>query len=385
VDTETRPDPDSRPKRRPTRLALLGASVLAAGAAGAGVLALAQRTTDEADGPPASSTQPAVLVASPSLTVGEIYERSAAGVVDIEVAGGGGGFGQTEGEGSGFVLDEEGSIVTNAHVVEGASTITVIFSDGQQAPATVVGVDASTDVAILDVDVPAEELTALPLGSSAEVEVGDPVVAIGSPFGLAGTVTSGIVSALDRTVDAPNGYPISGAIQTDAAINPGNSGGPLLDAAGEVIGVNAQIRSNSGGNDGVGFAIPIDTVRQVAEQLVAGEEVQHAYLGVSLATVDSTAAEALGIPEGAQIVSVQDGSPAAEAGLRAGTQNAGVGGETFTRDGDVITAVDGTPVSSADDLGTAIAAHEPGDTVTLTVFRDGSSTSVEVTLGVRPS
>jgi S1-C subfamily serine protease len=261
----------------------------------------------------------------------------------------------------------------------------VTFANGEEAPATLVGVDESTDVAIIDVDLPSEELTPLGLGTSADVEIGDPVVAIGSPFGLAGTVTSGIVSALDRTVDSPNGYPIAGAIQTDAAINPGNSGGPLLDATGKVIGVNAQIASNSGGNDGVGFAIPIDTVRGVAERLVAGEAVEHAYLGVSLATVGPSAARALGVPEGVQLVSVQPGSPAAEAGLRAGTSTTDVAGETYASDGDVITALDGKPVRSADDLGAAIAQHEPGDSVTLTVYRDGSSTSADVTLGVRPA
>ena len=264
---------------------------------GVGAYALTADGPGSATGPQTAATaESTTQVASTSLGVGEIYERSAAGVVDIAVTGGGGGFGQTAGEGSGFVLDKEGSIVTNAHVVEGAGTITVTFANGEEAPATLVGADESTDVAIIDVDLPSEELTPLGLGTSADVEIGDPVVAIGSPFGLAGTVTSGIVSALDRTVDSPNGYPIAGAIQTDAAINPGNSGGPLLDATGKVIGVNAQIASNSGGNDGVGFAIPIDTVRQVAEKLVAGEDVEHAYLGVSLATVGPNAAEALGCP-----------------------------------------------------------------------------------------
>jgi S1-C subfamily serine protease len=377
-------DMDTRSTRRPTRLALFGATVLTAGAAGAGILAVAQKGTDGGASQPAAAESTA-LVADGGLTVGEISERSAAGVVDIAVTGGGAGFGQTQGEGSGFVLDDDGSIVTNAHVVDGAATITVTFADGEEAPATLVGSDASTDVAILDVDVPADELEPLPLGTSAGLEVGDGVVAIGSPFGLAGTVTAGIVSAVDRTVDAPNGYPITGAIQTDAAINPGNSGGPLLDSSGEVVGVNAQIASNSGGNDGVGFAIPIDTVRGVADQLLAGEAVEHAYLGVSLATVGSSAAEALGVPEGVQIVSVQEGSPAADAGLRAGGGTTDVGGESFASDGDVITAVDGTPVRSAEDLSSAIAAHEPGDTLRLTVYRGGATSSVEVTLGVRPS
>jgi S1-C subfamily serine protease len=283
------------------------------------------------------------------------------------------------------VLDDEGHIVTNAHVVDGAGSIVVTFSNGRQVEATLLGVDASTDVAILEVDVPADELTPLPLGDSSAVEVGDGVVAIGSPFGYEGSVTSGIVSALDRSVDAPNGYPITGAIQTDAAINPGNSGGPLLDSAGNVIGVNAQIASNSGGNDGVGFAIPIDTVRQVAAKLAAGESVEHAYLGVSLVTVDDSSAQALGLPRGAQIASVERGSPADDAGLQAGTQEQTVNGQPYTTDGDVVTALDGEPIGSAADLVAELAAKQPGDQVTLTVSRGGETLSVDVTLGTRPS
>ena len=232
---------------------------------------------------------------------------------------------------------------------------------------------------------PAAELTPLPLGGSADVAVGDGVVAIGSPFGLEGTVTSGIISALGRTIDAPNGFTISGAIQTDAAINHGNSGGPLLDSGGNVIGVNAQIASNSGGNEGVGFAIPVDTVQQVASQLVSGKTVDHAYLGVSLATVDAGAAQALGLPQGAQVASVQEGSPAAAAGLEAGTNTQDVNGQSYTTDGDVITALYGEPIASADALVGALAGKKPGDRVMLTVSRGGSTRSVEVTLGTRPS
>jgi S1-C subfamily serine protease len=283
------------------------------------------------------------------------------------------------------VLDDDGNIITNEHVVSGAEEITVAFSNGEQAQATLVGEDASTDIAVIRVDLPASELTPLTLGSVASVSVGDPVVAIGSPFGYEGSITSGIVSALGRSVDAPNGYPITDAIQIDAAINPGNSGGPLLDAAGNVIGVNAQIASSSGGNDGVGFAIPIDTVRKIASQLVAGETVEHAYLGVSVATVDETAADTLGLPRGAQIASVQDGSPAAAAGLRAGTDAQTVNGQPYTTDGDVVTALDGTAIRSADELVAAIDARKPGDRVTLTVWRDGAEVTVEVTLGTRPS
>jgi putative serine protease PepD len=360
--------PEERPRWRPRTLAVLAAAILAAAGLGAAVTVLASGS----DGRPAATeavtaSRPAALVTSSALTIGEIYERSAAGVVEIAVAGSSSsGFppfdGQSEGTGSGFVLDDEGHIVTNEHVVEGAGTITVSFPNGKEVPATLVGEDASSDIAVVDVDLPADELDPLTLGSSSEVGIGDPVVAIGSPFGFEGSVTSGIVSALARTIDAPNGYAITGAIQTDAAINQGNSGGPLLGSSGEVIGVNAQIASQSGGNDGVGFAIPIDTARRVAAQLIAGESVEHAYLGVSL--VDSAQ------PEGAGISSVLDATPAAEAGLLAG---------------DVITEFDGTPVASAGDLSAAVAAAKPGGQVTLTIIRNGSQRTVEVRLGVRPS
>ncbi len=227
-------------------------------------------------------------------------------------------------------------------------------------PATLVGADPSSDLAVIAVDVSADRLEPLSLGSSAGLEVGDGVIAIGSPFGLEGTVTTGIVSALGRTIDAPNGYSITGGIQTDAAINPGNSGGPLLDASGNVIGVNVQIASESGGNDGVGFAIPVDTVRQVASQLAAGKTIERAYLGVSLTNASG----------GARIAAVQSGSPASAAGLRAG---------------DVVTALGDLPIASAADLSSAVAARKPGEHVTLTISRDGSNETVDVTLGTRPS
>jgi S1-C subfamily serine protease len=383
-------DTDKTLRRRSRRLAVSVAALAGAAGVGAGVVALTQHGDDGAGSQPAaiSSSEPAALTDASESTIGQIYDRVAAGVVELSVSGTSStpfGDQQAQAEGSGFVIDEEGHIVTNAHVVDGAETITVTFSDGTEVPAELVGQDASTDLAVVKVDVPASRLGPLTLGSSADVRIGDPVVAIGSPFGLEGTVTSGIVSALDRTIDAPNGFTISGAIQTDAAINHGNSGGPLLDAAGKVIGVTAQIASESGGNDGVGFAIPSDTVRQVAEQLVAGKTVEHAYLGVSLATVDAAAAQALDLPRGVQIVSVQPGSPAAEAGLRAGSATTDVNGQAYSTDGDVVTAIDGTRVSSADELSAEIAGRHPGDRVSLSVYRDGATTSVEVTLGTRPS
>jgi S1-C subfamily serine protease len=371
---------------------VLVAALVAAGGAGAGVVALAARESDPqpaatpAQAAPAepAPAEPAALVTPEPLTVGEIYAQAAPGVVEIAVSGGA-GFGSTEGEGSGFVLDTDGDIVTNAHVVDGASSMTVTFADGEQADAELVGVDASSDLAVIRVDRPASELTPLELGQSDTVAVGDTVVALGSPFGLEGTITAGIVSALGRSIDAPNGFTIRGAIQTDAAVNHGNSGGPLLDETGAVIGVNAQIASESGGNDGVGFAIPVDTVTAVVRQLVAGGSVERPYLGVSLATVDERAAVELGLPQGAQVAAVQEGTPAAAAGLRAGTAAQTVGGLPFTSDGDVVTALDGEPIAGADELIDALASRSPGDTVTLGVHRDGRQLEIEVTLGTRPT
>ena len=215
---------------------------------------------------------------------------------------------------------------------------------------------------MLDVDAPASELHPIDLADSGSIEVGDTVVAIGSPFGLEQTVTAGIVSALNREISAPNGFAIDDAIQTDAAINHGNSGGPLLDLSGRVIGINAQIESESGGNDGVGFAIPSDTVERIAAQLIADGSVEHAYLGVAIDDADSSA--------GARIAEVRDGTPAEDGGLEAG---------------DVVTAIDGERVASGDDLRRLVDARAPGDRVTLTVRRDGDEQTIRVTLGSRPS
>jgi putative serine protease PepD len=356
--------------------AVLVAVALASGAGGAGVAELAGGgggATTTVTTTTAGTARPAAAVRTDDgLSVNEIVRRTKDGVVDIRVRSSGGsspdrfgtpgdgGSQQAQAEGSGFVLDDEGHIATNQHVVDGATSITVTFADGRTASAKVVGTDASTDVAVIKADAPKSALHPLTLADSARVQVGDGVVAIGSPFGLEGTVTTGIVSGLGRTINAPNGFTISGAIQTDAAINHGNSGGPLLDSAGRVIGINAQIESESGGNDGVGFAIPSSTVRRVAQQLISGGTVAHAYLGVQLA--DATG--------GAGVAQVRADGPAGDAGLRAG---------------DVVTAIDGKPVRSADALVAAVDEHEPGDEVTLKVRRDGRLRDVNVTLGTRPS
>jgi putative serine protease PepD len=302
--------------------------------------------------------------ASSSSSIAAIYKRSQKAVVEITVntssdSSPGGG---TQAQGSGFVYDEQGHVITNQHVVDGAQSVKVTFWNGKTYDATVVGSDPSTDVAVLDVDAPASALDPLELADSSQLEVGDGVVAIGSPFGLEQTVTSGIVSALHRQITSPNDFAIDNAIQTDAAINHGNSGGPLLDMDGNVVGVTSQIESESGGNDGVGFAVSSNTVKKIADGLIADGSVDHAYLGVATETSTS--------PTGAAISTVRPGTPASDSDLAAG---------------DVVTAVDGQSVSSSDDLRAQIDAHEPGDSVTLTVSRNGDTRTLRVVLGTRPT
>jgi putative serine protease PepD len=350
--------------RTPLLLTLLAAACIGAGG---GALAYAS-LTDNGGGTKTVVRQVTVHDAQPvsnesGLSVNEIYRRSYKGVVQITVSTQSASpFGdQTQqAEGSGFVYDRNGDIVTNQHVVAGANSIKVTFWNGKSVKARLVGSDISTDLAVIRVSVPSSQLHPLPLGDSSAVQVGDGVVAIGSPFGLAETVTSGIVSALHRSIDSLNHFTISDSIQTDAAINHGNSGGPLLSPQGRVIGINAQIHSESGGSEGVGFAIPSNTVRLVVTQLIASGKAEHAYLGVSL---DSTAANAL-------VAGVRSGTPAKKAGLKAG---------------DVVTAFGGKSVSTGDELASAIAAHKPGDTVSVTYTRDGKSHTVSVTLATRPS
>ena len=355
--------------RRPHRIII--ASLLAAACLGAGGGAVAfalhdngtktivkQVTVHEAQ-PIASSSAP--------LSVNQIYRKAFRGVVEITVTSnsgqqstpfGGGGSGQTEAEGSGWVYDSQGHIVTNEHVVDGATSISVQFWNGKTYTGHLVGTDKTTDLAVIKVDAPSSQLFPLSVGSSTDLQVGDGVVAIGSPFGLEETVTSGIVSALHRSISSQTQFTISNAIQTDAAINHGNSGGPLLDSQGHVVGVNSQIKSESGDNAGVGFAIPSATVSQVAPQLISSGKATHAYLGVQIDASASTA----------KIAKVQSGTAAANAGLKAG---------------DVITAVDGTKVPNAERLRAIIAAHEPGDKLTLQVLRSGSTQTITATLGTR--
>jgi S1-C subfamily serine protease len=305
-------------------------------------------------------------------------------------------FGEPEAEsggvatGSGFVIDGDGHILTNNHVIEGANKITVKLGESEKTyQAEVVGADPGTDIALLKVDAPASELHPLTLGHSSEAEVGDPVVAIGNPFGLDRTVTSGIVSALQRQIQAPNGFSISNVIPTDAAINPGNSGGPLINSEGEVIGINSQIETGGGsnGNVGIGFAIPIDTIRAEIKQLETKGEVEHAYLGIEGGTITPELAKALNLPakEGVIVQSVVKGGPADKAGLEGGTTQATINGAQVSLGGDIITAIDGKKISTMEDLIEKIQSSKPGDELELKILRGGQEKTANVTLGSQPS
>jgi putative serine protease PepD len=312
------------------------------------------------------------------MTINQIYRAASPGVVDILVTsqsqnpslgffGGGGGSQTQQGEGAGVVYNKQGYILTDEHVVANATSVKVKFNNGQQVSAKVIGTDPSTDVGVIKVDVPASQLHPIPLGNSDNAQVGDPVVAIGSPFSLPETTTAGIVSQTGRSITAPNNYTIPGAIQTDAPINPGNSGGPLLNASAQVIGLNDQIETNNttqsgqGSSSGVGFATPINTDAKIADQMIAGKKVQHAYVGVELSGTSAG---------GAKVSTVQPGSPATAAGLQPG---------------DLITAIDSKAVSSTDQFIATIDNYSPGQSVTLTVTRSGQSKQIQVKLGVRPT
>ncbi|MGB7589269.1 MAG: trypsin-like peptidase domain-containing protein [Solirubrobacterales bacterium] len=332
--------------------------------------------------------------------VNQIYRRDGQGVAFISAdlkpreSSALSPFGEPEGggtaTGSGFLIDTEGHIVTNNHVVEGASKVEVkLGSSDRTYTAEVVGTDPATDVALLKVDAPAGEMHPLSLGNSAQVEVGDQVVAIGNPFGLDRTVTAGIVSALQRQIQAPNGFSISHVIQTDAAINPGNSGGPLIDSEGNVIGINSQIQTGGGGNGnvGIGFAVPINTAREVVQQIEAHGEVKHAYLGISGGSITPDLAKALKLPakEGVLVNEVVKGGPADEAGLKGGDTSATIEGASFMLGGDVITEVNGKKINGMEEVINAVNAASPGEKMELTVDRDGHSKTITVTLGVRPA
>ena len=341
-----------------------------------------------------TETPPSALQASETgaKPVQQIYEEAGPGVVQVTTSGVDSSnpfFGPqaTSSLGSGFVVDRDGYIVTNYHVIEDAQEIEVNFSGDDRVPATVVGSDPSTDLAVLKIDAQSRALTPLPLGNSDDVHVGDAVVAIGNPFGLERSVTAGIVSALQRDITAPNGYTIDKVIQTDAPINQGNSGGPLLNARGQVIGVNSQISSETGGNVGIGFAVPVNTVKEVVSQIKESGKVEHAYLGVQMQEITPELAETVNVPldEGVMIVGVVEGSPADEARLQGGDEQVIVGGRSYVLGGDIVTRADGQPVTSPDDLRSMIMEKSPGDSMTLDIQRGQSPRTVIVTLGQQPA
>ena len=342
---------------------------------------------------PAALARPA-SDSSKGLTVHDIYQRDAQGVAFIksdivQQTRSAFGFPQRQrstATGSGFLIDNDGHILTNAHVVQGAKSVDVQLGDGDTQSAQIVGTDPSSDIALLKVE-DTNGVQPLELGDSDQVQVGDPVVAIGNPFGLDRTVTSGIVSALQRQIQAPNGFSISDVIQTDAAINPGNSGGPLIDGDGKVIGINSQIESQSGGNVGVGFAVPIKTAADVVSQLANGGEVHRAYLGISGGDITPEIAHALNLPveQGVLVERVLSNGPADDAGIKGPTGEATIAGQTFPVGGDIITKVDGKEVTGMDDVVSVVNEHKPGDEITLTVWSDDQQKDVTVKLGDRPS
>jgi putative serine protease PepD len=366
------------PRPAGTRLRRL-APIAVAAAIGVGAGAGAYALTNQHSGSTAAPN-PVVVPAQPASSTStvdsltQLYKQDAPGVVDITVTSNAGGgasgfpFGtpqqgqKSQAEGTGFVIDKKGDIMTAEHVVAGATSIQVRFADGTTTKATLVGTpDKSTDTAVIHVDAPTSELHPLALGDSSAVQPGQTVVAIGSPFGLTETMTAGIVSAVNRTITAPNQFSITGAIQTDAAINHGNSGGPLIDVnTNTVVGVNDQIESDTNDNSGVGFAVPINSSKAAAQTLIAGGTVQHAYVGVRIEDVQG----------GAKITTIVAGGPADKAGLKKG---------------DVITSFDGKTIGSADDLTAAVFQAKPGQKVSVTVTRNGTTQHLSLTLGVQPA
>jgi S1-C subfamily serine protease len=379
--------------------AVLGGGVTAAVLLAAGVLDQGVTRTVVQPAPLASSAggggAESVRVAT-GLTARDIYRRDAPGVVYVQARSV-----QTQpspfdlfphaeenlSTGSGFVLDEHGNLLTNAHVVSGATEVRVTVSDQRTVEARVVGKDEDTDLAVLNIDPAGLDLRPLELGDSSTVHVGDPTVAIGNPFGLDRTLTTGVVSAKQRRIPAPNGFSIENVIQTDAAINPGNSGGPLIDAAGRVIGVNSQIATAEGssGSVGIGFAVPIDTAKVVIPQLVRDHRVSRAYMGIAGRPVDGSIVPLTGDAKAGVLVErAFAGGPAERAGIRAGDV-AQASADAPLAGGDVVVAIDGSPVRTMDDVTSLVARHRPGDGVAVELLRDGRRITVEVVLQERPA
>ena len=393
---------------RTLRNPLRAVELLAAAAAGGGIVLggaaalgkLDATTTVVREAAPANAAAPASFTQAARRSIHDVYAADAPGVVHITATaktqasadpffGIPGTTQEQTAIGSGFVIDKAGHIITNEHVVARASDIRVSFSDNESMRARIVGTDPATDVAVLLVRTPSRALDPLPLGNSDDVQVGDEVIAIGNPLGYDRSVTSGIVSAVGRSIQAPNQVSTIGhAIQTDAALNHGNSGGPLLNASGQVIGVNAQIApSASGANIGIGFAIPINTVRQVAAELIRNGKVEHSFLGIEVKAIDPTVANIFHLPvrHGLMLAHVLPASGAKAAGLRGGRLSVTVNGETWRAGGDIIVSADGQTVDSVDRLRYIIGEKKPGDSVRLGIYRGTKHLTVTVKLGRQPS
>ncbi len=331
-------------------------------------------------------------------TVAEVYDKESSGVVFIkaQITTGGGGdspspFGTPEprrgtASGSGFVIDNDGHIVTNAHVISDADEVTVEFDDEKSTKAKVIGKDTSIDIAILKVESSKDKMNPLPLGQSKDLKVGDAVIAIGNPFGLDRTVTTGIVSALQREIRAPNGFTIKDVIQTDASINPGNSGGPLLDAEGKVVGVNSQIATAGGGSEGVGFAVPIDTIRDALPQLKSKGKVDRPFMGITGLSLDAEMLKELNLPtdEGVLIQEVSKDGPAKKAGLKGGTTQVTVNGTEVMLGGDIIKEVNGKKIKDMKEVVEIVDSKKPGDKIKVKYLRDNKEKTASVKLGTRP-
>jgi len=400
---------DMSPRRLlliPFASALVGAGVVIAVVAAAGGLGSTTKVVRVEPTPIVpSSTNAAQQKSEGGLTAHEIYERDAPGVVFVsstivrhsespfELFKGEGQQQQGTATGSGFVINGNGTILTNWHVVENASKVTVSLGEhSKTVTAQVVGKDPSKDLAVLRIPTEGQTLHPLRLGDSSTVQVGEPVLAIGNPFDLDRTLTTGVVSALQRQITAPNGFTIANVIQTDAPINPGNSGGPLLNSHGEVIGINSQIETaGTDGNIGIGFAIPINTAKSELSTLESGGTVQEAYLGVETITVNGALAPLdLPVKEGALVERVQNGTPAEKAGIKGGDVEAHVNGSPVEVGGDIIVGINGKPIASSEALATEIGSKKPGETITVELLRPKSGGSYEhknvrVTLTSRPS
>jgi S1-C subfamily serine protease len=383
--------------------ALIGGGVVVAVIAAFGGMGGTQKTITEIQSAPLTPSNASQV--SPRLTPHDIYVRDAPGVVFVtstivqktespfNLFGGGETQRQGQATGSGIVIASNGTILTNYHVIENAIKVTVSLEKGETVNAQVIGKDPSNDLAVLRIPTDGLTLHPLTLGDSSSAQVGDPVLAIGNPFDLERTLTTGVVSALQRQITAPNGFAIDNVLQTDAPINPGNSGGPLLNAAGQVIGINSQIETGGGGNGsvGIGFAVPINTAKSEISQLEQGGTLRGAYLGLTSLTIDgSLSALNLPVKSGALVQSVQKGSAAEKAGIRGGTIKGSAENGQVAVGGDIITSIDGKPVTSSEDLANDIVAKKPGNTVSIGLERRTGNghyehKTVSATLGTRPN